>query len=109
MNEKGEAKKNSYGDVIELKIQNRAGFRRACCNGTEYFILPEVWKNEICRGHDPIFVAKTLAKHGFLEKDGQGKLQIVTRLPISTKSVRCYKVTYDILGDAVEGLREAAE
>jgi len=110
MNKDGKAKTNGYGDVIELKTQPRAGFRRADnYGGTEYFILPEVWKNEVCRGLDPIFVARILAERGFLKKDSQGKFQIQQRLPTSNNSARCYKVTSDILGEAVEELREAAE
>jgi len=99
------------GHIIEQKIQNRAGFRRNGNYGAEYFIFPEVWKNEVCRGLDPVFVARTLAERGFLEKDSQGKFSIVTRLPISSafKPSRCYKVSSDILGEVVEELREAAE
>jgi len=92
----GEAK-NSYGEIIDFKVQNRAGFRRLENDTMEYLILSEVWKNEVCKGHDPKLVAQTLAKRGYLEKDSQGKYTIPQRVPNCPKLIRCYVVTSNIL------------
>ena len=78
---------------------NRAGFRRAAADGgTEYFILPEAWKTEVCAGHDAVTVAKALAAAGMLKVGSDGKLQTNNRLPGTAKPVRCYHVLPSIQG-----------
>ena len=78
---------------------NRAGFRRAAAHGgTEYFILPEVWKSEVCAGHDAVTVARALAAAGMLKVGSDGKLQTNNRLPGTAKPVRCYHVLPSIQG-----------
>ncbi|GAV33011.1 hypothetical protein ROTAS13_00659 [Roseomonas sp. TAS13] len=51
---------------IDPRTVNRAGFRRKDGDGWEYLVLPEVWRNEVCRGLDPKRSADTLAAEGFL-------------------------------------------
>ncbi|MDT8277677.1 DUF927 domain-containing protein [Roseomonas mucosa] len=51
---------------IDPRTVNRAGFRRKDGDGWEYLVLPEVWRNEVCRGLDPKRAADTLAAEGFL-------------------------------------------
>lgn len=64
----------------DSKTINRAGFRRLTENdGYEYFILPEVYKTEICSGLSPTFVTKTLVEKGYLNVDKQGRPQIGKR------------------------------
>ena len=78
---------------------NRAGFRRAAADGgTEYFILPEAWKTEVCAGHDAVTVAKALAAAGMLKVSSDGKFQVKDRLPGSANPVRCYHVLASIMG-----------
>jgi uncharacterized protein (DUF927 family) len=109
------------------RVINRAGFRRitkeseqrAITNGrtvevppgsgntrteadpsyyeTEFFIFPEVWKGEICKGHDPSAVAHLLAKCGALKKsDGdEGRLTRSLSLPGEGKR-RVYHITPEI-------------
>ena len=78
---------------------NRAGFRRAAADGgTEYFILPEAWKTEVCAGHDAVTVAKALAAAGMLKVGSDGKFQVKDRLPGSANPVRCYHVLASIMG-----------
>ncbi|UZF92073.1 DUF927 domain-containing protein [Bosea sp. NBC_00550] len=53
-------------------VNNRAGWRKGKGDDLELMILPQVWKQEICAGLDPIFVAKTLYDRGMLEKAKDG-------------------------------------
>ncbi len=88
-----------YDDNPLRATVNRAGFRRAAFDGgTEYFILPEVWKAEVCTGHDAGAVAKALMAAGMLKVGSDGKLQVKVRLPGAANPVRCYHVLPSIQG-----------
>jgi uncharacterized protein (DUF927 family) len=54
------------------RVHNRAGFRRQAGEGWTYFVLPEAWKAEVCRGLDPARVADVLHRLGLLER-GEGR------------------------------------
>ncbi len=83
------------------KVVNRVGFRRRARDGsTEYVILPEMWRTEICAGHDAGRVARVLADKGFLLPGSDGKPQRVTRIPGVQGSVRAYVITSGILAGA---------
>ena len=79
---------------------NRAGFRRPDGEGgVEYYVLPEVWRTEVCAGFDAGTLARSLAEHGLLIRDnGDGKPQSRHRLPGSCGPVRCYRLAASILG-----------
>ena len=85
-------------DNRERPTVNRAGFRRKDeAGGVEYFVFPEVFRDEICAGLDATFVAKELAARKYLVVDGAGKRQEGVRLPgIGTK--RVYHLISAILG-----------
>lgn len=88
------------GTPIDVRIQNRAGFRRRDdAGGIEYVVLPEVWKGEVCAGMDFKMVARTLASRNLLAAGEGNKLQKNMRLPGHPSPVRCYVVTSAILGD----------
>jgi uncharacterized protein (DUF927 family) len=72
---------------------NRAGFRKTGDDGVEYFVLPEVWRSEVCKGHDAGAVARALAERDMLRTDKDGKPQYSVRLPGFPKTVRCYVLT----------------
>jgi uncharacterized protein (DUF927 family) len=77
-------------------IINRAGFRKLSLdNETEYLVLPEVWRSEVCAGHDAKLIARVLAERGMLKTQGE-RLQINARLP-GMGSARVYHVTAAIL------------
>jgi hypothetical protein len=63
------------------KVLNRAGFCEMTPEGSTYHILPEVFRNEICRGHDFRMAACWLADRGFLEKGNDGRFTRLQRLP----------------------------
>jgi putative DNA primase/helicase len=57
-----------------LRIPNRAGFKRDNQEGeTEYWILPEVFEGEICRGFRAVSVAKELERLGHLRRGAEKK------------------------------------
>jgi uncharacterized protein (DUF927 family) len=63
----------SSTDIGE-KIVNRVGFkRRNAYDETEYLLLPEIFRTEICKGFDYKFVSKVLADRGCLLKGSDGK------------------------------------
>ncbi len=93
------------------RVINRAGFRRitkeseerAIVNGrdkpdyssqleTEYFVFPEVWKNEICKGHDASAVAYLLSKRGAIKTSDDSRTSRSLSLPGEGKR-RVYHVT----------------
>ena len=93
------------------RVINRAGFRRitdeseqrAISSGggktpnsdlfeTEYFVFPEVWKNEICKGHDASAVAYLLAKRGAIKTSDDSRMSRSLSLPGEGKR-RVYHVT----------------
>lgn len=60
-------------DNEDARIHDRAGFKRKGADGeTEYLILPEVFRSEVCEGYDVRMVAKVLIERGYLTK-GDGR------------------------------------
>jgi uncharacterized protein (DUF927 family) len=84
---------NTLGVVI-----NRVGFRRRA-SGTdeisEYLILPENFRTEVCKGFDSKFVANVLAERGYLQKSSDNKNQQNARLP-GVGQTRVYVVNSEI-------------
>jgi uncharacterized protein (DUF927 family) len=77
---------------------NRAGFRRETADGgEEFYILPEVFKSEVCRGFDHRAVARELARRGALKREAD-KLTRKERLP-RLGNVAVYRVTPAIWSD----------
>jgi uncharacterized protein (DUF927 family) len=78
-------------------IRNRAGFRRlnSASDETQYLILPEVFKREVCSGYDPRAVLKELEQRGFLIRTPPD-FTIKTRLP-ELGNVRVYCIRARIL------------
>ncbi|WP_426958335.1 DUF927 domain-containing protein [Muricoccus radiodurans] len=62
-------------------VVNRAGWRRRTPEGWEYLIIPETWRDEVCRGLDGQQVARELDAAGHLQR-GEGKnLASLVRIP----------------------------
>ncbi len=81
-------------------ISNRVGFKRKkpTTDETEFLIMPESFRKEICKGFDFKFVAKELNARGFLVCD-KDKNQKTERLPeIGIQKV--YDVSSRIFEDA---------
>jgi len=78
-------------------IRDRAGFRRRSTEGeTEYLILPEVFRGEVCSGHSYRAVLAALEERGFLVRSPPD-YTIKPRLP-ELGTVRVYCVRAAILG-----------
>lgn len=99
------------------KTMNRAGFRKYReandesgqpiydgegnrAKEIEFYVLPEVFRLEICRGFDHKAVARLLSERGFLEREGQSHTR-KERLPGLGLS-RCYRITPNLLGGGHE-------
>lgn len=100
----GESRFTSWTSGIDNngsgKTVQRAGFRRVTVDGrTEFFILPEVYRTEICCGLNPKFVTTVLIEKGFLATDKQGNSQIEKSLPGMGKK-RIYHLTEGCMDDA---------
>lgn len=83
---------------------NRAGFRRVIDGvGTEYYVLPQVFKNDICRGLNPTEVAKALTDAGLLVTPSNGKTTKSVRLPGLANTTRVYHLSSAILSEEPQG------
>jgi uncharacterized protein (DUF927 family) len=61
---------------------NRAGFRRIQEEGSnEYWVLTQMYNDEVCRGFDPKLVTRVLKDKGFLELDSAGKSSVSKLVP----------------------------
>lgn len=97
----GESRFTAWGDATEDRNRptiNRAGFRRIDADGgTEYYVLAQAWKAELCAGFDCGTLARVLADRGLLIPDKDGKPQSRHRLP-GLGVIRCYRLSGAILG-----------
>ena len=58
-------------------VINRVGFRQhTVLSQYEYFVLPQMFRQEICQGYDPRWAAKILIETGMLSPSSEGKSQI---------------------------------
>jgi hypothetical protein len=80
---------------------NRAGFRRLVGERPdqrwEYYVLPEAWRQEVCKGLDAGAVARALADAGWLRTDKSGKLATLVRVP-GAGPTRVYAIDPGFLG-----------
>ena len=75
----------------EHRIVNRVGFRQNTITGQyEYFVLPEMFRREICQGYDARWAAKLFIDAGMLQTSSEGKPQIAYRLP-GEGLKKCYR------------------
>lgn len=81
----------------ETKVLNRAGFKQTKDGETEYQLLPEAFKREVCAGFDSIAVARELARRGFLRREPGNHLTVRARPPGGSKSLRVYAVSGSVL------------
>ncbi len=83
------------------KTHNRAGFRRHTPEGTEFYIFPETFKKDICKGHEEKFVKQTLYDYSLLKKDAQGKFTCSAKPASIPKSMRFYVLIMNEEGEGV--------
>ena len=69
---------------------NRAGFKRVTQDGTaEYFVLPGVWRDEVCEGLDSRYVARLCVDRELIQSGNDGRRSCVQRLA-DMGLTRCY-------------------
>lgn len=78
-------------------IHRRAGWTKGQGNNQEWCVLPEVWRQEICKGLDPVFVARTLAARGMLRRGEGNKFQ--SNVWTGERTARAYVLIAKILDD----------
>ena len=86
-------------DADRYPVRDRAGFRRAVEESTEFLVLPEVWRAEVCAGLDPKATASLLAERGALRGEKPGHLTVRERLP-GLGRVRVYAIQGAALWEA---------
>jgi uncharacterized protein (DUF927 family) len=91
----------SAGEEAEASIRrtpNRAGFRRADAeNNWTYYVLPECWTAEVCKGFDARLIARTMIDRGWMERGDGDNLAQRVRVP-GAGTPRVYKITAAFLG-----------
>jgi uncharacterized protein (DUF927 family) len=98
----GDARFATVNDADARPVTNRAGYRRGTGPEREWWILPQVWRQELCAGMDAQFVARTLAEAGMLRVQDSGKFQTTVRVGDAT--LRAYVVTAAIFEGATDAL-----
>lgn len=99
----GESRFTDWNQDTSRPTINRVGFRRqAEGGGSEWFILPEAWRTEVCAGYDHRNIATALAERGLLIRGSKKHLQARQRLPGFSGPARCYHLPPAILGDGDE-------
>ena len=96
------------GDDHAPKTMNRAGWRRAERTttgmdeliGWEWFVLPDVFRVEACKGYTDRAVLKLLAERGHLVREGKHFASRAS--PPGADKVSCYRIKSSILGDLDE-------
>lgn len=88
------------GEDAEASLRrtiNRAGFRRADAeNNWIYYVLPEVWAAEICRGFDHRLIARAMVERGWMEAGDGKNLARRVRVP-GAGSPRLYSIRAAVL------------
>jgi uncharacterized protein (DUF927 family) len=82
------------------RIINRVGFRRRVHGAWEYHVLPQAWRNEVCKGLNPRRVAEVLADAGHLttgNEDRKCRYDVKRRI-YGDNSIRTYLLKGTILG-----------
>jgi putative DNA primase/helicase len=94
----GDARFVPADDADARPVPNRAGYRKDDGAKQEWWVTPEVWRAEVCVGHDAQFVARALAKRGMLRRQAEG---LECKVRVGTQTLRAYVVTAAILAGAV--------
>ncbi len=83
-------------------VPNRAGFVKNDESGERtFYILPEVWKKEVCQGRDAGVIAAALIERGVMEPSSDGTQSVSTTVPALGHSKRLYRINSKIFeGDS---------
>ena len=92
----GDSKFINIGENSLIKPLERYGYKQKFEGVFHYYVFPEIYKNEMCKGLNHKQVTKCLLEKGFLVSDNQGRSVEVKHLPDVGK-VRVYHFTGEIL------------
>jgi uncharacterized protein (DUF927 family) len=82
------------GVALERRpVVNRAGWRKGEGDARLWYVLPEVWRREVCAGFNYVEAARVLSGLGALAKAGDGRPTQSVRLPSMQKTQRVYVLT----------------
>jgi uncharacterized protein (DUF927 family) len=64
-------------------IRDRAGFKERDQDGWAYYVFPNTFRSEICRGNDARAIARELIRRGHMQaqEDGTGRMTVKKRVP----------------------------
>ena len=89
------------------RVMNRCGYRRYDeAEGPHWYIFPESFKGEVCKGHDSQMVAALLHQRGYLEVQSaqQGRSPYVARHRLPSEGQRwVYHILPAIMGGGDDG------
>jgi uncharacterized protein (DUF927 family) len=83
----------------EMPVRDRCGYREDVDGTVVYYVLPSMWKSEICADLDPNHAAKLLRDRGVLQPGEGTRLQKKVRLPENPKGARVYALRPDLMED----------
>lgn len=83
------------------RIYNRVGYWKIENGEKVFYVLPEQFKKEICKGYDSRKVARALLTHNLLEHD-TGKSVKTVRLPCRNLAVKVYAIRESIFSQEVD-------
>ena len=84
-------------EILNRSIINRAGFKSFENDKYVYAVLPEVFKDEICKGFDSKYVAKLLVKQNIITGADGRPSRVITLPGMGQK--RCYIFLPSVLED----------
>jgi uncharacterized protein (DUF927 family) len=97
------------GDVNRVTV-NRVGFRRHNADrGTEYFVLPEAFKSEVCAGFDPRTVAAELIRRKYVDPGSGGKSSKSETIPALGRKARVYHFLPSIICSSDDEAEESLQ
>ena len=87
----------SSTETLLLEARDRAGYRKdsSSTGVTEYFVLPEVFRDEVCSGYDSKLINAELIKQGHIKSDPSDGRQWREKIPGMGRK-RFYKVQASI-------------
>ena len=89
--EKHGASRFQAWESVSTIVPNRAGFVRTDHRDERsFYILPAVWKAEVCQGRDARAIAAAMIERGLLETGPGGKASQSLKVPALGQSVRLY-------------------
>lgn len=90
--------------IKESSVRNRAGFVNETQNNQsgDFYVFPETFRKEICKGFESQSVVALLLRKGFLLKHRTGKVDASIYVPALSRTARLYHFPAHIIGPKEE-------